>query len=139
VDHFKRINDSYGHSEGDRVLREIAAAASSMIRTTDLLGRIGGEEFLIVLPHTPMEGAVTLAERIRVKLAQRALVGTPPKGVTASFGIASLCDRCKTLDALQSFADKALYRAKRKGRNCVETMQAELENEETPAQTTLLD
>jgi two-component system, cell cycle response regulator len=139
VDHFKRINDSYGHTEGDRVLREIAAAAGSMIRATDLLGRVGGEEFLIVLPNTPVEGAVLLAERIRVKLAACAVVGTPPKGVTASFGIVSLGDRCKSLDALQSFADKALYRAKSKGRNRVETIQADLEYEERSVESTLPD
>ena len=121
IDHFKRINDAYGHAEGDRVLSEIAAAAKTVIRKTDALGRIGGEEFLIVLPNTPIEGAELLAERIRVELTAKVLVGTPPEGVTASFGIASLGPYCRTLDALQSFADQALYSAKSRGRNRVET------------------
>lgn len=124
LDHFKRINDNYGHAEGDRVLREVALAAQNVIRKTDLIGRTGGEEFLVVLPNTPIEGAAILAERIRAALETHVSVGEPPAAVTASFGVASLSGDCRSLDTLQAVADEALYVAKRSGRNRVEVQTA---------------
>ena len=120
LDHFKRINDNYGHAEGDRVLCEVALAVQNVMRKTDLIGRTGGEEFLIVLPDTPIEGAALLAERVRAALEAQISIGDPPMPVTASFGVASLSADCRSLDALQALADQALYVAKRNGRNRVE-------------------
>jgi diguanylate cyclase (GGDEF)-like protein len=92
----------------------------NVMRKTDLIGRTGGEEFLIVLPDTPIEGAALLAERVRAALEAQVSIGDPPMPVTASFGVASLSADCRSLDALQAVADQALYVAKRKGRNRVE-------------------
>jgi two-component system, sensor histidine kinase LadS len=120
LDRFKRVNDTYGHAEGDRVLRDVAQVVLRTIRASDLMGRVGGEEFLVVMPDTALEDAAVAAERIRVALAANVFVGSPPVRITASFGIASLSDRCRTLDVLQSLADQALYCAKHNGRNRVE-------------------
>jgi len=119
LDHFKRVNDTHGHAEGDRVLRAVAEAVLKEIRTTDLFGRVGGEEFLLVLPETSPEAAAQLAERIRLRLTREVVVGHPPAPVTASLGVARL-DGTGTLESLQSDADAALYRAKQGGRNRVE-------------------
>ncbi len=120
IDNFKRVNDIHGHAEGDRVLREVVESVKKALRCTDLFGRIGGEEFLLVMPDTPGESAVQAAERIRTAIAHEVSVGTPPKPVTASFGVAWVSERRDDLDRLQSTADAALYRAKNNGRNRVE-------------------
>ena len=120
LDYFKRVNDAYGHAEGDRVIREVASVAKNSIRATDLLGRIGGEEFLVVMPDTPPEDAMQVADRIRVALSAAVFTGEPPKCITASFGVAGSPTGAASMDGLQSAADKALYHAKNKGRNRVE-------------------
>jgi diguanylate cyclase (GGDEF)-like protein len=120
IDHFKRINDTYGHAEGDRVLCQLATAVRGALRSTDLFGRIGGEEFLVVMPHTTGQAAARVAERARRRIEQVVAVGHPPVPVTASFGVAWLSERRGDLDRLQSAADRALYRAKSNGRNRVE-------------------
>jgi diguanylate cyclase (GGDEF)-like protein len=120
LDHFKRVNDRCGHAEGDRVLRDVAAAAKACIRQTDLLGRIGGEEFLIVLPDASRDIARQTAERIRGYIEANVAPGVPREPVTASFGVAWLNDDVTSIDALESSADHALYRAKHRGRNRVE-------------------
>ena len=120
LDHFKGINDAHGHATGDRVLTETAATGRGSLRTSDLLGRIGGEEFAIVLPHTGRTAAVKVAEKIRATLARQRVEGpSGPIAVTASFGVASLDRSVDNLDALLQRADTALYGAKKEGRNRV--------------------
>lgn len=120
IDHFKAINDTFGHAAGDEVLAGVAAACSANLRQSDIFGRIGGEEFAIVLPHTDRRGAVETAEKLRSLIA-----GLPfePKGtrrqVTASFGVSTLDLVTKELDGLLAHADTALYEAKADGRNRV--------------------
>ncbi|WP_258228764.1 tetratricopeptide repeat-containing diguanylate cyclase, partial [Aeromonas sp. HMWF015] len=120
IDHFKRINDTLGHHQGDRVLQWVSRAADRQLRHQDQLGRTGGEEFLILLPDTSLEEACRVAERIRHSVANRALPGMSYP-VTISIGCASLRDDDQDLAALIQRADNALYRAKEAGRNRVET------------------
>jgi diguanylate cyclase (GGDEF)-like protein len=121
IDHFKRVNDAHGHAQGDRVLCDLVSSVSRDMRGTDLFGRVGGEEFLLVLPDTSRESAIQLAERLRENIAKEVSVGIPPMSVTASFGVAWITEGSHDLDRLQSAADAALYRAKQNGRNRVET------------------
>ncbi|MBU2864411.1 diguanylate cyclase [Reinekea forsetii] len=116
LDHFKSINDNFGHPEGDRVLKAVADAITLAIRNTDLVGRWGGEEFLVILPLTPIENAVHVAEKLRMAITR--LDGFPMLDVSASFGVAS-SDQVIDLDNLFRIADAALYTAKESGRNCV--------------------
>lgn len=118
VDHFKAINDAHGHAVGDRVLVEIAACCQGELRGSDIFGRLGGEEFAIVLPHAGKTDALAVAEKLRAAVA-REPVDTPagPIAVTASFGVA-LFDRLSSdLDTLLERADAAVYSAKGEGRN----------------------
>jgi diguanylate cyclase (GGDEF)-like protein len=121
LDHFKSVNDRFGHALGDRVLQLFTATAKDALRDTDLFGRFGGEEFAILLPDTNSERAVTVAERINTAFAKaaREVDGKPAEG-TVSIGIA-LCDG-PVLDvpSLLAQADRALYLAKESGRNRVE-------------------
>ena len=121
IDHFKLVNDKYGHASGDLVLQSVVSTIQQELRAGDFVGRLGGEEFAIVLPETPIAGAITVAERIR-----RAIAGTavPMRAgdirVTASFGISCLDPLNETWSATLAKADQALYEAKRMGRNmCV--------------------
>jgi diguanylate cyclase (GGDEF)-like protein len=121
-DDFKRINDTYGHQAGDAVLREGAAALRGCLRASDLLGRYGGEEFLVVLPEVDLESGRLAAERLRRALAESPL--PVPGGevrVTASFGVAEMSEipGKPTADLLVSLADRRLYEAKAAGRNRV--------------------
>lgn len=125
VDHFKQVNDTYGHNVGDIVLRELAHVATNTLRNVDILGRIGGEEFAILLPETSEEQAIETAERLRETLA---CIEIPtPKGhalhFTVSLGITSVVANTKdkelNIDVLLNQADKALYKAKNNGRNQV--------------------
>jgi diguanylate cyclase (GGDEF)-like protein len=119
LDHFKQINDRYGHQVGDDVLRSTAAAMRNRVRETDLPARVGGEEFAIILAGTDIEGAVTMAEEFRLDLSQQVRVEAAADWtVTASFGVAALHDN-ETAGALIGAADGALYRAKAEGRNRV--------------------
>jgi diguanylate cyclase (GGDEF)-like protein len=116
VDYFKRINDTEGHAVGDRVLRNIARVLKGALRTTDLVGRYGGEEFLVVMPHQTMTGTLTVAERLR------SAVETDDTtqlcwNVTVSIGAAWWDGH--TREGLLHIADKNLYAAKNRGRNCV--------------------
>lgn len=120
IDHFKRINDTLGHHQGDRVLQWVSRATERQLRRQDQLGRTGGEEFLLLLPDTRLEEARRVAERIRHMVANRALPGMSYP-VTISIGCASLRDDDPDLAALIQRADEALYRAKGAGRNRVET------------------
>jgi len=120
VDHFKRINDTYGHRAGDRVLRAVAECFASRIRATDFIARYGGEEFVMVLPGTHLEEALRFSERIRSAIAEIGFHfrGTPVS-ITVSSGVTALTPE-DTAGTAFDRADKALYRAKQTGRNrCV--------------------
>ncbi|KQW33804.1 MULTISPECIES: GGDEF domain-containing protein [Pseudomonas] len=117
MDHFKHINDTYGHQVGDQVLRQMGAVISSSFRATDIHGRLGGEEFAILLPDTSIEVATQIAERLIDTIA--GLMIEPVHHISASLGVASTEACNKDLHSLMNDADKALYRAKALGRNRV--------------------
>jgi two-component system, cell cycle response regulator len=119
LDHFKNVNDSFGHLAGDAVLKEAARRIATCVRPYDTVGRYGGEEFLVVAPHCDRKGGVRLAERIREYLQAAPIeTGTGPVPVTSSCGIAvSATDKPLDPKQLLLLADDALYRAKELGRN----------------------
>lgn len=122
LDHFKNINDTYGHEVGDKVLVKLAEICRQTLRETDVMGRIGGEEFAILLPQTTDIQASEITERLRKTIAATTISvenGMPPVHFTVSVGIASFDDSDTNIDMLLNRADKALYEAKRKGRNRV--------------------
>ncbi|WP_375391055.1 GGDEF domain-containing protein [uncultured Sphingomonas sp.] len=121
VDHFKSVNDSYGHATGDRVLHQISEIAGSGLRPTDMFGRLGGEEFGLLLPETGGDEAMVVAERIRQAIANYSLPVSEGRTlqVTASFGVAALTPRLTSVPAWLESADAMLYAAKSVGRNCV--------------------
>jgi diguanylate cyclase (GGDEF)-like protein len=121
LDHFKRINDHYGHAAGDEVLRRMAGVLRSSFRETDFIARYGGEEFVVIAPDCDLASAVMLAERLRVAVAELQIeFRTANIKVTTSIGIALGLDpsQAKPVEALDH-ADQALYRAKGAGRNAV--------------------
>ncbi len=115
LDHFKKINDTYGHPEGDAVLAKFGEILKSCIRTTDFTGRVGGEEFAVILPETDIKAGLIIAERIRISIHSITL---KEGHVTASMGISQLKDN-DTIDSLFLRTDKALYKAKNSGRDCI--------------------
>lgn len=121
LDNFKHINDTYGHDSGDIILKAVAACLQGQARETDLICRYGGEEFLIVLPETSLEEALTIANRHREALAQCnvAITQAESLSITASFGAAQLDMDFADIELMLKQADLALYRAKAKGKNCV--------------------
>jgi diguanylate cyclase (GGDEF)-like protein len=119
LDHFKEINDSYGHARGDDVLAAVGAVLRSSVRASDFAGRNGGEEFLVLLPSTGIEGAVTFAEKIRIAISE-IKVPAVTRPITASIGIAVLPDHAGDAERLERAADQALYAAKHAGRNRIE-------------------
>jgi diguanylate cyclase (GGDEF)-like protein len=124
LDKFKSINDTYGHGIGDRVLMEIARSGNLALRECDAFARYGGEEFVVLLPETNLERALQAAERLRKDMDAIAVQSGPDRvKVTASFGVSTLGEHCPNLDTLLSQADMALYLAKKKGRNRVETFE----------------
>jgi diguanylate cyclase (GGDEF)-like protein len=122
LDHFKSINDTYGHAVGDDVLRAVAQALQANVRRSDVVGRIGGEEFSVFLPNTQVKGAELLAENLRVAIEtiQIEVDGVRLK-ITASIGVAAKRFDEETMQAIQQHADQAMYEAKRGGRNRVST------------------
>jgi diguanylate cyclase (GGDEF)-like protein/PAS domain S-box-containing protein len=120
IDHFKKINDRFGHAGGDEVLMAVAAIFTETLRRkVDLVARIGGEEFMLLLPGTTQQGAIELAERLRSHLAAMPIsIGEEPLAITASFGVKQF-DSTSDPERLTIEADDALYKAKRGGRNCV--------------------
>jgi two-component system cell cycle response regulator len=122
IDHFKSVNDTYGHDIGDEVLRDFAGRISANVRGIDLACRYGGEEFVVVMPDTDTSFAYTVAERLRKSVEETPFVISRDPGklkVTISIGIADSAGKTDSADALLHRADQALYRAKREGRNRV--------------------
>jgi diguanylate cyclase (GGDEF)-like protein len=120
LDHFKQINDSHGHVRGDEALAAVGVVLKTSLRESDFAGRYGGEEFLLLLPDTPADGALKIAEEIRQTIAKITLAGVE-EGVTASLGTAIFPADAGDADTLVRHADRALYRAKSNGRNRTET------------------
>ena len=122
LDKFKRINDTHGHLAGDQVLKEVVDTCVKTVRQTDILGRFGGEEFVLILPRTTTRQAEVLAERIRQAVEKR-LIKTPTADlhITVSLGIGSMSPPDISLQELIRLADTALYTAKENGRNRFET------------------
>jgi diguanylate cyclase (GGDEF)-like protein/PAS domain S-box-containing protein len=120
IDHFKQINDTLGHAAGDAVIRSIAQVCTTQVRSFDTAGRLGGEEFAVILPMTDASGAFELAERLRAAIAAMTLEweGKPVRA-TVSIGVAQTDRDIPTFASLLGRADDALYQAKRAGRNCV--------------------
>jgi diguanylate cyclase (GGDEF)-like protein/PAS domain S-box-containing protein len=121
IDHFKKVNDTYGHIAGDHFLKEIAGLLKRSLRSMDILGRYGGEEFAIIMPETSLEEAQKAAERMRILVeGKQIFIEQAPVGVTASFGVTALNPDTKDLQVLLEQADRAMYAAKQAGRNRVE-------------------
>ncbi|MGC4086355.1 MAG: GGDEF domain-containing protein [Polyangiaceae bacterium] len=120
ADQFKQMNDEFGHTVGDRALTTLARATRGMLRAQDIFGRLGGEEFGVLLPDTRIEGAVSVAERIRrsVEVTQVPTAHSAPVWITVSIGVAQLRPG-ETFETLMRRADNALYAAKASGRNRV--------------------
>lgn len=118
LDGFKDVNDVYGHAVGDEVLRAFAEVLRETVRESDVAGRWGGEEFLLLLPGADLGGAIQLAERVRIGLAARRIPSAPDLRVTASFGVAEYSGESNT-EQLLAAADSALYQAKRAGKDRV--------------------
>ncbi|KDR95490.1 diguanylate cyclase (GGDEF) domain-containing protein [Peptoclostridium litorale DSM 5388] len=114
IDHFKRVNDTYGHNVGDKVLCEMARLLKRNTRNTDVVGRWGGEEFLIICEHTELGKAMILAETLREKTEDHSF--GQAGSLTASFGVSTFCDGM-TVEQVVGKADEALYKAKTEGRN----------------------
>jgi diguanylate cyclase (GGDEF)-like protein len=119
IDHFKQVNDRYGHAAGDRVIAMVGQICAERIRSTDLLGRIGGEEFVLLLPDTDIAAATHVAERLRVLLAEKLSAAPALHRITASIGVAALSPGETSLHALMERADACLYAAKHSGRDRV--------------------
>jgi len=116
IDHFKKINDKHGHSTGDEVLRAIGQLLTSTTRSFDTVARWGGEEFLLLCPHTNAHTALIIAEKIRLHISDLIIPGHEEMQVTASFGVSSIAAKESFVDAFKR-ADEALYLAKSEGRN----------------------
>ncbi len=119
LDHFKAVNDRFGHPVGDLVLANVGATLRSTLRESDFAGRNGGEEFAVMLPNTDLAGAMLTAEKIREQIADITVPGTAAR-VTTSIGLASYPLHATTPERLERLADSALYVAKRAGRNRIE-------------------
>jgi diguanylate cyclase len=121
VDHFKKYNDTYGHKEGDRVLKQMGGLLVKTLREVDALARFGGEEFVVLLPDTDRNGALAVGEKLRriVESEQFTLTDQNPIPVTISVGVANYPDDVQELEDLIDHTDLALYDAKDQGRNRV--------------------
>ena len=119
IDHFKQVNDTHGHEAGDRVLKDVAAILSDALRMPDKVGRYGGEEFLVILPHTSLTQARKIADRIRASVSKWDFdLGAKKIRMTISIGVCQFKSG-EDLEQFLSHADKALYEAKKGGRNLV--------------------
>ena len=126
IDFFKKINDTYGHAGGDDVLRKLSRSLGDALRDTDVPARLGGEEFAVLMPSTPLDQAAGVAERLRATLAQIVVkvAGGQEIRFTVSIGVTAWVPSDAGLDATLHRADEALYRAKHQGRNRVEVAPA---------------
>jgi diguanylate cyclase (GGDEF)-like protein/PAS domain S-box-containing protein len=121
IDHFKCINDTYGHAVGDETIKTLTHICLKNLRKNDFFGRLGGEEFAVVLPETGADVAIALAERLRQKLSEaRVSTDKKPIGFTVSIGVTTFNEEDRTIEAMMLRADAALYRAKNRGRNRVD-------------------
>ena len=118
ADHFKKINDTYGHQFGDVVLKKVSDIIQESIRGMDIAGRYGGEEFMVILPEISISGGVIAAERIRTGV-ENLKVDDKPVKVTVSLGVAEYCG--EDLQGIVKKVDHLLYKAKELGRNCIES------------------
>jgi two-component system cell cycle response regulator len=127
IDHFKKFNDTYGHPAGDKILCDLVDACRGTLRSIDIIGRYGGEEFVFLLPETHLQGALKTADRLRQNLMKiKVPIGEAVLSVTVSLGAAGYkpdSDEVATLDQLVRLADESLYDAKAAGRNCVRSRQ----------------
>ena len=129
LDHFKQVNDRHGHATGDAVLRHFSELTQQHLRKVDLFGRLGGEEFGILLPDTNQAGAFEFAERLRKHIADSPCASaTDPISYSVSIGITACDHGGLTADHILAQADKALYQAKSNGRNRTVIMTASMEN-----------
>ncbi|MFO1400301.1 MAG: diguanylate cyclase [Steroidobacteraceae bacterium] len=127
IDYFKRINDEFGPTEGDRILQQVVAVARQAVRSTDLFGRTAGEEFVAALRDTPVAAGRDIAERMRTDIAAQVRVGPAGHAITASFGVAGLGGSVDSTDALLRFAAAGIDRAKNRGRNRVVLVEPEMD------------
>lgn len=122
IDHFKKVNDTYGHEGGDIILENFSSTLRHSVRETDMCARIGGEEFVVMLPHTPLKEAKIVAEKLRLTIFE---IHTDYKNrsirISASLGVSDFNSECDNLTTLLGRADNALYQAKNSGRNSVHT------------------
>lgn len=119
IDHFKQVNDRWGHAAGDKVLKKLCECSQAVLRQEDLFGRLGGEEFAVLVPDTDLEGAFLLAERLRrCATTQAVVVYSDTISYTISAGVATLAPEDTTTEFALQRADEALYTAKHAGRNC---------------------
>jgi diguanylate cyclase (GGDEF)-like protein len=116
IDHFKNYNDTFGHLAGDEALKVVAQSLKDNRRKADVVARIGGEEFAVILPETDLAGALDVADKLRISVANHTVLQRP---ITVSLGVSELQDKASTFELLIEQADKALYEAKRSGRNRV--------------------
>jgi diguanylate cyclase (GGDEF)-like protein len=123
LDHFKKVNDAYGHEKGDHLLAAVGDLARSTVRASDFVARFGGEEFLLVLSNTDLEGAIVACDKLRVGIGNLRIPGIPER-CSASFGVALFPGDAADPEALLRGADRALYAAKSAGRNCVRALHA---------------
>lgn len=119
IDHFKKVNDQHGHHVGDLLLERVGQVCLETVRTADICGRLGGEEFAVLTPETTLEDASKLAERLRMSISEIRALGDVPITVTASFGVTEILADDEGLNAGYKRADRALYRSKNQGRNQV--------------------
>jgi diguanylate cyclase (GGDEF)-like protein len=120
IDHFKQVNDSYGHGIGDQVLEGLADLVKINLRQVDILARYGGEEFVVLLPETSLEDALVTSERLREETSKTPLLTKLGlMSITISLGVVILDETCRNLEELLDRSDQALYVSKRTGRNRV--------------------
>jgi diguanylate cyclase (GGDEF)-like protein len=132
LDHFKQVNDRYGHTVGDEVLAAVGATLRAKIRDSDFAGRYGGEEFVVVLPNNALEGAVIVAEQLR-RAISTIVIPSVDQAITVSIGVAIVPDHAGSASTLIRAADRALYLAKNNGRDRVETARvSDLDEESSP-------
>ena len=138
LDHFKKVNDVYGHEKGDQLLAAVGDVATSTTRASDFVARYGGEEFLVLLPATDLPGAVLACDKLRENIARLHVLGAG-NNPSASFGVAVFPDDGTDAETLVRGADRALYAAKSSGRNCVKALRTLDAENEASASTVSLD